>query len=65
VNAGRLVLIPAATVFIGSRSWIGLRSMSKFGDLSYDLVADAFCCFLKREAPPSILARREIIDLLS
>ena len=35
VDAGRLVLIPVATVSIGSRSWTGLRSLSKFGDLSY------------------------------
>ena len=35
VNASRLLLIPVATVSIGIRSWPGLRSLSKFGDLSY------------------------------
>jgi peptidoglycan/LPS O-acetylase OafA/YrhL len=33
--AGRLILIPAATVGIGMRSWPVLQSLSKFGDLSY------------------------------
>jgi hypothetical protein len=33
--------------------------------LTVDLVADAFCCFLKREALPGILGWREITDLLS
>jgi peptidoglycan/LPS O-acetylase OafA/YrhL len=33
--AGRLVLIPLAVVSVGGRSWPILRSLSKFGDLSY------------------------------
>ncbi len=35
VDAGRLVLVPVATVSIGIRSWHVLRSLSRFGDLSY------------------------------
>jgi hypothetical protein len=33
--------------------------------LTTEVVADAFCCFLKREALPGILAWREITDLVS
>jgi peptidoglycan/LPS O-acetylase OafA/YrhL len=34
-DAGRLILIPVVAAGIGVRSWPGLRSLSKFGDLSY------------------------------
>jgi len=35
VDAGRLVLIPAITASIGVQAWPVLRSLSRFGDLSY------------------------------
>lgn len=34
-NAGRLILIPILVVAIGGRSWPVLRSLSRYGDLSY------------------------------
>lgn len=34
-DAGRLMLIPAITASLGAQSWPVLRSLSRFGDLSY------------------------------
>lgn len=36
-TAGLLLVIPPAAVWIGQRSWVGLRSAARFGDLSFGI----------------------------